>query len=97
MSDTRQLPKRVVSSSLEEYKLPRRIRDHLTQFEKLRQYNQLAGRPPLSAVRVFVDDYGDIARLIDSQSQHTMTIKDVYWRGLPIISERDELPKLELT
>ena len=45
---------------------------------------------------MFVDDYGDIQRLIHSQSGGTMSVKDVYWRGLPIISERDELRKLEL-
>jgi hypothetical protein len=97
MSDTRQLPKRVTSSNLAEYKLPKRIKDHLDQFEKLREYNSLAGRPAFTAVRMFVDDYGDIQRLIHSQSGGTMSIRQVYWRGLPIISERDELPKLELT
>lgn len=82
----------VDSPNLGDYKLRKPLRAKLEAFDKLNEYNRLAGRPPLAAVRLYIDDFSDIARAVSTQSDKRRSIVDVSWRGLPVISEEGPDP-----
>ncbi len=81
------------STMVEDYKPKASIRKALSEFDALQNYRtKVCGKPPYTFIRLNKEAFSDLSDLITRKSDKRRSIRDVTYKGLPIINEREEAP-----
>jgi hypothetical protein len=74
-----------LSNTITGFELTKRFKDLLAKFDKLYDYQKLAGKtPPL--LRLSRVDFRDLDQLVRTQSQGQRQLGSITYRNLPILS-----------
>lgn len=84
------------TTDLGQYKLNKGLRGLLEHFDRMCEWESRGGRPLPRAVRLFRHYLNAIGEAVRSQSDGKISVREVLYRGLPLIAHDEKEPEFAL-